>query len=346
MRARATWFIVGAVVALAVAAVVDALPWPGASEQPTARETPAEPEVARPAARFEAQGLLFYTDNFCRLRGLKLPSFEAVEAPEWEDCGFSLSPSADGVLPEGVTWEPQGARRVAAFDGSVYVVSDAAGWEYRFPGEAPAFRPDGTLTFIRNGQLFELTGYCRPRRNVPWCERLLVSRSDLVGPLADGPRPPRVKKIAWFSQTRMAAVLAFEQEDMVAVYEGRRLVDLVGVGWRFSDLTLSPRRTYLAARVERPRGFVFVNRDGRPFALREIRRDNFGRPPFTAGRAVAWSADDSWTAIARSNDIVFFRMGSERPAVVNIDVTAHDLAWAAVGGVRDPAPDHRLTNES
>ena len=341
MRARATWFVVGAVVTLAVAAVVDALPRPGATEQPAARETLAQP-VAKPAERFEAGGTLFYTDNFCRLRGLELPSLEAVEAPEWEDCGFSLSPNAEGVLPQGVTWEPRGARRVAALDGSVYVVSDAAGWEYRFRGEAPAFRPDGTLTFMRNGQVFELTGFCRPRQNVPWCERLLLSRSDLLAPLADGSHPVRVKEIAWLSQTRLAAVVAFEQEDMIALYDGRRFVDLVGaVGWRFSEISVSPQRTYLAARVERPRGFVFVDRDGRSFALREIGRDNYGRPPFTAGRAVAWSPDDSWTVVARTNDVVFFHMGSARPDVVNIQVTALDLAWAPAPGVRDPAPDHR-----
>jgi hypothetical protein len=347
MRARATWFVVGALVALAVAAVVDALPWPRAEVPTAAREAPPEPDVAKPSARFEAQGTLFYTDNFCRLRGLKLPSLEAVEAPEWEDCGFSLSPNADGVLPQGVTWEPRGARRVAAFDGSVYVVSDAAGWEYRFRGEAPAFRPDGTLTFIRKGQVFEITADCRPRRNVPWCERLLLSRSDLLEPFADGSQPVRVKEIAWLSPTRMAAVVAFEQEDMIALYDGGRFVDLVArIGWRFTELSVSPQRHYLAARVERPRGFVFVDRDGRPFALREIRRDNYGRPPFTAGRAVTWSADDSWTVVARSNDVVFFRMGPESPDVVNVEVTAHDLAWAGESGVREPAPDHRATNES
>jgi hypothetical protein len=347
MRARATWFVVGAVVALAVAAVVDALPWPGGSEQPAAGETLTRPEAARPAARFEARGTLFYTDNFCRLRGLELPSLEAVEVPEWTDCGFSLAPNADGVLPQGVAWEPRGDRRVAAFDGSVYVVSDAAGWEYRVRGEAPAFRPDGTLTFIRNGQVFELTGDCRPRRDVPWCERLLLGRGDLLAPLAQGSHPMRVKKIAWLSPTRMAAVLAFEQEDMIGLYEGRRFLDLTGaVGWRFSELSVSPKRHYLAARVERPRGFVFVDRDGRSFALREVRRDNYGRPPFTAGRAVTWSADDSWTVVARSNEVVFFRMGSESPAVVNVDVTAHDLAWAAESGDREPAPDHRSSSRS
>ena len=59
MRARATWFVVGAVMALGIVALVDALPWPEASEAPLAEEegTP-QADVARPSGRFEAQGVL------------------------------------------------------------------------------------------------------------------------------------------------------------------------------------------------------------------------------------------------------------------------------------------------
>lgn len=348
MRARATWFVVGAVMALGIVALVDALPWPGASEAPLAEEEgPPQAEVARPAVRFEAAGVLYYTDNFCRLRGLTLPSLEAVDPPEWEDCGFSLTPGADGVLPQGITWEPGETKRAAGIDGFVYVVSDAAGWEYRFRGESPAFRPDGPLTFVRDGQVLELTGYCRPRRSVPWCERVLLTNRELLRPLEDGSSRPVVKDIAWLTPTRLAVVLGFEEEDMIALYEGSDLVDLVpGVGGRFTELTVSPRRSYLAARVARPSGFVFVDRDGRPFALREIRRDSYGRPPFTAGRAVTWSPDDSWTAIARSTTVVFFSMGRQRPNFVSVGLTAFDLAWAAKSGVRDPAPDHVASSPS
>ena len=328
--------------ALAIVAVVDALPWPGATEAPVAEEQAApQPDVARPSVRFEAAGVLYYTDNFCRLRGLTLPSLEAVEAPEWEDCGFSLAPGADGVLPQGITWEPGETKRVVGLDGYVHVVLEATGWEYRFPGESPAFRPHGPLTFVRDGQVLEVTGYCRPWRSVPWCERVLLTNRELLCPLEDGSSTPVVKDIAWLTPTRLAVVLAFEEEDMIAFYEGNELVDLVpGVGGRFTELIVSPRRQYPAARVGRPSGFVFVDRDGRSFALREIRRDNFGRPPFTAGRAVAWSPDDSWTAIARSTSVVFFSMGRQRPTFVSLGVTAYDLAWAAESGVRDPAPDH------
>jgi hypothetical protein len=89
---------------------------------------------------------------------------------------------------------------------------------------------------------------------------------------------------------------------------------------------------------------MFVDRDGRPFTLLEIRRDSYGRPPFTAGRAVAWSPDDTWTALARTDSVVFFRMGSEQPHVVRVRLTAHDLAWAPGKGVRDPAPDHQSSS--
>jgi hypothetical protein len=341
MRGRATWFVVGAIVALGVAAVVDALPWPGGSE-PAAQEAPLLPDVGTPSARLEAEGVLYYTDTFCRLRGLELPSLDAVEAPEWENCGFSLGPDSAAVLPQGVTWEPRGGKRVAGVSGLVYVVSDAAGWEYRFRGESPAFRPDGPLTFVRNGRVLELTGYCRPRRRVPWCERVLLTNNDLFGTLADGRKEPAVKDIAWLTPTRMVAVLTFEQEDMIALYEGRELVELVpGVGGRFTSLSVSPGRHYIAAHVARPSGFMFVDRDGRPFALMEVRRDSYGRPPFTAGRAVTWSPDDSWTVVARSESVVFFQMGREQPRVVTVGLAAHDLAWAARGGVRDPAPDHQ-----
>jgi hypothetical protein len=340
MRARATWFVVGAVMALGVVAVLDALPWPG-GEVTRARQAELQAPGKPPSNRLDAEGVLFYTDNFCRLRGLELPSLEAVEAPEWEDCGFSLSPDSGAVLPQGVTWEPQGDTRVAGFDGFVHVVSDAGGWEYRLRGQTPAFKPNGSLTFVRDRAVLELTGACGSQRRAPGCEHVLLTSDDLFGTLADGGEAPAIKEIVWLTPTRMAAVLAFDQEDMIGFYEGRELVELVpGIGGRFTALSVSPGRHYVAAHVARPSGFMFVDRDGRPFALMEVRRDNFGRPPFTAGKAVAWSPDDAWTVVARRESVIFFRMGSESPHVVTVGVTAHDLAWAPGNDVRDPAPDH------
>jgi hypothetical protein len=333
--ARGTWVVVAAVAALAIAAVVDALPRPAGNDRPDAR--PAAPSTS---ARIEARGVLYYTDELCRLRALRLPDVEPVDAPEWDECSFSLSRDGRTVLGAGVLWEPRGNKRAAGIGGLVYVVSDPGSWEYRFPGETPAYRPDGALTFVRNGQLVELTRSCRPRRNAPWCERVLLTSRDLFEPLGvDG---AAVKDIAWMTRTRLVAVLTIgESEDLIAVYEGRRLVQTVKAPTgRLEEISVSPRGQYAAVRIDRPSGFVLIDGEARPFALMEVRRDNEGRPPFTGGRAIAWSPDEAWTAIARGNSVLLFRMGRESPDVVRIGIAARGLAWAG-DDVRIPAPDHR-----
>lgn len=341
---RPTWIVVTAVAAVGIAAAVDALP--DRSEPPAA--TVASPQrLSAPSVsgRLDARGTLYYTDDLCRLRGLRLPRAQPVEAPEWHGCSFSLSPDGQSVLGAGVLWEPQGGKRVAGIGGLVYVVSDPGGWEYRFRGEAPAYKPDGTLTFARDAEVVELTGYCRPRRRAPWCERVLLTSRDLLTPLRADPEAIDgvvVKAIAWLTPTRLVAVLALGEQELVAVYEGRELIQTVpGFGGRFTEIAVSPRRQYAAVYVARPSGFVLIDRDARPFTLAEVRRDNTGRPPFTGGRAIAWSPDDAWTAIARRETVVLFRMGPESPDVVHMTLSAHDLAWSAARGARDPAPDHR-----
>ena len=339
---RSTWLVLGAVAALGIAAAVDALP--GRGDPPAATVT-SPPRAGAPSVsgRLDAAGTLYYTDDLCRLRGLRLPRARPVEAPEWDECSFSLAPDGQGVLGDGVLWEPEGSKRVAGIGGLVYVVSDPAGWEYRFRGEAPAYKPDGTLTFVRNAEVLELTGYCRPMRKAPWCERVLLSRQDLFGSLRNAV-DTAVEQIAWLTPTRLVAVVAFGGEESIRVYEGGELLRTVpGVGGRFTEISVSPRRQYAAVRVARPSGFVLLDRDAVPFALAEVRRDSTGRPPFTGGRAIAWSPDDEWTAIARRETVVLFRMGREIPDVVHMTLSAHDLAWSAGRGVRDAAPDHRST---
>jgi hypothetical protein len=338
---RSTWIVVAAVAAVGIAAVVDALP--GRSEPPTATvASPPRPSAPNVSGRLDSEGTLYYTDDLCRLRGLRLPRAEPVEVPEWDECSFSLSPDGQSILGAGVLWEPQGSKRAAGIGGLVYVVSDPAGWEYRFRGDEPAYKPDGTLTFVRNGEVVELTGYCRPRRKAPWCERVLLTSRDLFGSLRAPIESADVKEIAWLTPTRLVAVLALGDEELIAVYDGRELIRTPrDLGGRFTEISVSPRRQYAAVRVARPSGFVLIDRDARPFTLTEVRRDSTGRPPFTGGRAITWSPDDAWTAIARRETVVLFRMGRESPDVVHITLSAHDLAWSAGGGVRDSAPDHR-----
>ena len=341
---RSTWIVVASVVAVGIAAVVDAFPTERSSNEAPPATTLLE-KRPRPAETFDANGVLYYTDDLCRLRAVGLPSFAPVAAPEWDDCGFSLSPAGAAVMGSGVVWQRQGDLRAAGIGGLVYVVLEPSGAEYRFTGTAPAFRPDGTLTFIRDGAIVEAIPGCGRSAPGRRCEGVLMTRGDLLGPLEARPEvvdAAAAKAVAWLTETRLIAAVAFggRREEMIAVYEGKTLIRTIsGFGGRVAELLVSPGRSYAAARLERPSGFVLLDADGEPFILEEIQRDFSGRPPFTGGRALTWSPDDAWTAIARRETIVFFRMGPERPDVVHVPLVAHDLAWVLIPADA-PAPDH------
>jgi hypothetical protein len=341
---RSTWLVVAAVAAVGIAAVVDALPTEQTLNEQGPEQTSALDRRPRPAGAFDARGVLYYTDDLCRLRAVALPSFTPVSALEWDECGFSLSPAGGTVMGSGVVWQSQGERRAAAISGLVYVVVDSTGLEYRLTGTAPAFRPDGTLTFVRDGAIVQASDLCASSPPYPGCERVLVTRRDLLEPLQtkEAAAEAEVKAIAWLTQTSLAAAFSFGDADdhVIAIYEGTNLVRTIsGFGGRVTELLVSPGRSYAAARLERPSGFVLIDADGEPFILEEIQRDFSGRPPFTGGRALTWSPDDAWTAIARKETIVFFRMGPEHPDVVHVPLVAHDLAWVSVP-FDGPAPDH------
>jgi hypothetical protein len=248
-------------------------------------------------------------------------------------------------MGSGVVWQRQGDLRAAGIGGLVYVVLEPSGAEYRFTGTAPAFRPDGTLTFIRDGAVVEAIPGCGRGAPGTWCEAMLMTHGDLVGALEARPEvvdAAAPKALAWLTETRLIAALAFggRRDEMIAVYEGKTLIRTIsGFGGRVAEFLVSPGRSYAAARLERPSGFVLIDADGEPFILEEIQRDFSGRPPFTGGRAIAWSRDDAWTVIARKETIVFFRMGPQRPDVVHVPLVARDLAWVSVPA-DEPAPDH------
>jgi hypothetical protein len=342
--ARATWFVVAAVAALGIAAVVDALPTERSSDEAPPSTTQLE-KRPRPAETFDAKGVLYYTDDLCRLRAVALPSFTPVAALEWDECGFSLSPNGGTVMGSGVVWQRQGDLRAAGIGGLVYVVLEPSGAEYRFTGTAPAFRPDGTLTFVRDGAIVEATPGCGQGAPGTWCEAVLMTRGDLLGALEARPEvvdAAAAKALAWLTETRLIAALSFggRRDEMIAVYEGKTLIRTIsGFGGRVAEFLVSPGRSYAAARLERPSGFVLIDADGEPFILEEIQRDFSGRPPFTGGRAITWSPDDAWTVIARRETIVFFRMGPERPDVMHVPLAAHDLAWVSIPP-DGSAPDH------
>ena len=51
-------------------------------------------------------GTLYYTDEDCKLRAAELPDIRPDEAPNWDDCQFTLSPDATRVGEETTGWDP------------------------------------------------------------------------------------------------------------------------------------------------------------------------------------------------------------------------------------------------
>jgi hypothetical protein len=117
---------------------------------------------------------------------------------------------------------------------------------------------------------------------------------------------------------------AREPLDILAIFEGCRLVGQPLVNSRFDELAVSPSRRYLAVHGSSFRGLSFLDSDGRLLA----------RSPLASGHHVAWSPDDRWTVVAtggstylfRTAELEFFNSDS-RPPAIQIPVHAEDLEW-------------------
>jgi len=92
------------------------------------RQKAAEPEVvpttsAPPGTTTQGSpatglsGVLYYTDEECRLQGVQFPDIEPVGGPEWAECKFSLSPDAR----RDFEWSPDEDWIALATPNNVYV---------------------------------------------------------------------------------------------------------------------------------------------------------------------------------------------------------------------------------
>jgi hypothetical protein len=318
MRQRGTWLVVAALAAIGLAAAVDALrgaaPKP---EQPPKRADGSPPTTTadgstsgvRLAPETGLGGVLFYTDKGCRLRAIRLPSLRDAEAPDWSECAFSLSPGGRSVQTSWTVWSPNGAY---AADVGNAVEIEPDGRVLR--GSTPAWRPDGTLTYVHGGAV----------RAWP-SERVLLSAADLRRAWTRHPSAPRgfvesvrVKQIAWLSSTRAVLILGIRvrfagEFDLTAVFERRRLVNLVIQS--FGRLWTSPHGGFFA--LGRSDAVQLYDRDGETVPL----------PQLVEPRAVAWSPDESWLAVATRASIYVFRPDAAELGLRRLPIEAYDLAW-------------------
>lgn len=315
MRRWTTWLLVGALAALGSVAVADAL-----RGTPKAKETGAPPTISVPLiprnepAASAMGGVLYYTDRVdCRLRGLRLPDLVETTAPEVGSCSFSLSPDGQTAVPGGVDWSPLGGLYARQENDAIELASPISKQALQFPGSAPAFKPDGTFTYVRSDEVVEWTTSC------PRGERLFTLPGDnatarcrrIVARVPDGP----VRELAWLTNRRMALITE-GRPFLVTIREGRLHVSTGTPGHRLHDLQVSPRGTYAAARAHGG-GMLVIDADGRPATL----------PPFLDPVGITWSPDERWTAVATANSVFLFRTELSEARLRRLAIHAYEMAW-------------------
>lgn len=320
-----------AVLALALAATVDALRGRASSERPDTRPRTARDEAGDAAERLRAAGAageLLYSDDECVIHRLILPQIERAPGPPERSCSYTVSPG--GWLSFGDEIAQAGGYDAARCRRGRIEWLFAYGTDEERPllelrGCRPAWRPDGALTFVRGGEL-RIGGPCPRRRagRVVPCSRVLLSRSDLRSALAAVPWIPaggvRIRAVAWIGN-RVAAIVVHGRRDDVAgdslaIFRGRRLVSApVGPFPRLERLRVSPRGRFVA--VVAPTGVLVVDRLGRRLVRHEA-----------DARAVAWDPSERWIVFARPTEIeIAERVARRGGNAVRLPIVARDLYW-------------------
>jgi len=335
VRALATWLVAGAVVVVGVAAVADAVrgdrgaaSWPSASGARSGRPggpPPAIPNRTSASARLlaaGAAGVLEVTDGRCRRFRLRLPEL-AWTSPSGERQARCLEP---------VVRAPGG--ELAAFEEGEDVIafSDWPGWQARFEGTAPSFRPDGILTFLRHGELFEWSGRCpgaarlvnfRTEHEVRRCVRSVLSRRVVASKLRRlGLRMTAyyLTATAWLGVREVATVVRgrFPEEAVVALFEnGRVRAVFPSYGTRLGRLEGSPAHSYLAATLAYSSEIVVLDR--------RLRVRQFPRG-VAAVRALSWSPDERWAAAVTPDGVELFRADG-RGLPIHLALHAARVEW-------------------
>jgi hypothetical protein len=132
-----------------------------------------------------------------------------------------------------------------------------------------------------------------------------------------------VREIAWLGGMRLAAIVRDHDRDLdvLAIFSGRSLAAPISLAnRRLTGLGVSPRRRHVAVRSSSG-GVWVLDWNGR-FALP-------GRFRFSLvdARAVAWSPDDAWTALATRSRLYLLPTGRLGSPVVELQLSAIGLDW-------------------
>jgi len=335
MRRWPTWLLVGALVALGSVAVADALRGDRTKVVPRPRTPATVALITRNApAASGLSGVLYYsnTEDDCRLDGLSLPDLGNAPPPKLRSCRFSLSRDGQAAFPDDAEWSPQGGMYAREDDNMIELGSSASHQALHFPGSAPAFKPDGTFTYVRENEVVEWTTSC-PRGSrlftlpgdnaTARCRRVVLSTGELrrarIGGEGSGPLIP--KDLAWLSGTRLVTVVGDAgisgHREHLSVIDGGRVVGATisefGEGMR---VEASPHGNFLTAWY----GDSLVT-------IRDRNGDLVTFPTIPRVRALTWSPDERWTAVATEHSVFVFRTNTEEARVRRLPIKAYELAW-------------------
>jgi hypothetical protein len=292
------------VIGLGIAATVDALRDGGddADSPRTAAHGTSSPSTR--AAKLRAAGVtgeLHFTveaEAGCRLRAVSLPTLQDAASLQLSWCRFDLSRAgnvAAGPPCPGRTFEIRSVEELSS----------------GFQGCAPAWKPSGELTFVRDGDVLTPTGEILVD-DVARFARNALGRGRLV-----------VRQLAWLSDTRLAVLIGTRtrNDGVVIVIEGDRAV---------SEPIFADRQNTLDVLRHSQELFVGGEFGGLVFD----HRGNFvsaGRFPFADLAAVAESPGGRWFAVARPGSVCIYEETDPPPreyfpiTCLNADVV--DLAW-------------------
>lgn len=268
--------------------------------------------------------VLTYADEDCRLHSVTLPDLGPHPGPEGRACRFASTVGNELAFGDAPS-SPFGQLRLRCRRGAVELVAPGNLLYARAPGRCGiAWKPDGTPTFLRGGELMRFAA-CEgePGEHPVRCVRTLLARADLARELRRARWIRfdfRIEEVHWLSNRRFAAIVRASSmgggADLLAVFEDGRLVS--DPGFAYDDLTAlrpSPLGTHVVARISSG-GLAVVSRAGKPVRL-----------AMTHGRAVTWSPDEEWIAEATDEGVYVFRSGDLSPVFVNLPIMARDLVW-------------------
>ena len=289
MRGAATWIVGGAVALLLVIAIADAI-----RSREDASGSPGPPAGLH--------GVIVAADERCQTSGFRFPSMAPEQPRHPLDCGGEVW-SQDGTL-------------VASCEEEVTTVTSGDG-SFQLPdvgGCAPAWRSDGSLSVIRDGGIV-----IARRHGAPFRFFTRSQLTDALAPVAVSPESWAFTHVSWFALTSFVAVLhnAESNETAIAVFaQGGLETFLPQPAGAIEDLHASPLGNFAFARLDPKREYVMVSRGGEPMVI----------PRVPGARALTWSPDELYVAIATDDETLIARTGTTR-IIGKLQFGGRALAW-------------------